>query len=288
MCHEVDEEWDAHQRTGSICALDEEGDVASKHGDESAAPLPLFSRPRRKNPARGTDIKAVEVDSNPEERRKVRRKNYSGAWRSVRRRRIACPVLTSYRWRWTAEGASSWPSIVKISLTVWQLVAGLHGRRLRDRPPWHSADPQYHGDDTANSPNEPRRTHRSDGLPAELLILADTFNQMLGRLEQSFDRLSRFSADIAHELRTPVNNDRGEIEVALAKSRTADQYRDVLGSSIEDPIGSLESSTACFSCARAENPQIQVEKEDVDLGGRAADSQRVLRGAAASEKRESS
>lgn len=53
------------------------------------------------------------------------------------------------------------------------------------------------------------------GLPSELLILANTFNQMLDRLEQSFTQLSRFSADIAHELRTPVNNLRGEIEVAL-------------------------------------------------------------------------
>ena len=58
------------------------------------------------------------------------------------------------------------------------------------------------------------------GLPAELSVLAETFNEMLDRLEESFGRLEQFSADIAHELRTPVNNLRGEAEVALAKPRT--------------------------------------------------------------------
>src|SRR5262249_36175881 len=55
------------------------------------------------------------------------------------------------------------------------------------------------------------------GLPAELSMLAGTFNEMLDRLEEAFGRLSRFSADIAHELRTPINNLRGVVEVALGK-----------------------------------------------------------------------
>src|SRR5207302_652886 len=50
------------------------------------------------------------------------------------------------------------------------------------------------------------------GLPAELFALAGTFNDMLERLELAFGRLTQFSADIAHELRTPVNNLRGEAE----------------------------------------------------------------------------
>ncbi|MFN8006816.1 MAG: heavy metal sensor histidine kinase [Terriglobia bacterium] len=72
------------------------------------------------------------------------------------------------------------------------------------------------------------------GLPAELSVLAETFNDMLKRLDDSFTRLSRFSADIAHELRTPVNNMRGEAEVALSTARSLDEYREVLSSSLEE------------------------------------------------------
>jgi two-component system, OmpR family, heavy metal sensor histidine kinase CusS len=63
---------------------------------------------------------------------------------------------------------------------------------------------------------------QAHGLPAELAGLAETFNSMLDRLEQSFLHISHFSDDVAHELRTPVNNLRGEIEVALSKARSGE------------------------------------------------------------------
>src|SRR5262249_47884066 len=59
-----------------------------------------------------------------------------------------------------------------------------------------------------------------EGLPTELADLAQTFNVMLGRLQDSFGRLERFSGDIAHELRTPVHAIRNIAEVALGTSRT--------------------------------------------------------------------
>lgn len=70
--------------------------------------------------------------------------------------------------------------------------------------------------------------------PPELTALAAAFDHMLERLEDSFTRLSRFSADLAHELRTPINNLMGETEVTLARVRSTDEYRLVLESSLEE------------------------------------------------------
>lgn len=70
--------------------------------------------------------------------------------------------------------------------------------------------------------------------PRELADLAMVFDEMLGRLEDSFGRLYRYSADLAHELRTPLTNLRGEAEVALRKARSAEEYERVLSSSLEE------------------------------------------------------
>ncbi|MEP7249123.1 MAG: heavy metal sensor histidine kinase [Spartobacteria bacterium] len=72
------------------------------------------------------------------------------------------------------------------------------------------------------------------GWPEELHPLATAFNKMLARLEDSFTRLSQFSADLAHELRTPIAILRGEAEGALTQTRSPEQYRDVLASSLEE------------------------------------------------------
>lgn len=70
--------------------------------------------------------------------------------------------------------------------------------------------------------------------PAEISLLANTFDTMLNRLEESFTSLSQFSADLAHEFRTPINNLRGETEVILSRTRTDEEYRQVLMSSLEE------------------------------------------------------
>jgi len=75
---------------------------------------------------------------------------------------------------------------------------------------------------------------RSGSWPKELDHLTVALDTMLGRLEDSFARLTEFSANLAHELRTPINNLRGEAEIALSRSRSADEYRRVVESSIEE------------------------------------------------------
>lgn len=121
------------------------------------------------------------------------------------------------------------------------------------------------------------------GLPADLLDLTETFNRMLDRLERSFTRLGQFSADIAHELRTPVNNLRGEVEVALGKPRTPDHYREILASNLEECGRLARLIESLLFLARAENPRMQVAREAVEIAGELANVREFYE-AAAGEK----
>ncbi len=105
-----------------------------------------------------------------------------------------------------------------------------------------------------------------EGYPSELASLAFTFNEMLDGLEESFDRISRFSADIAHDLRTPVNNIRGEAEVALARARTVDEYREVLGSCLEEAVRLSDLIGDLLFLARAESPLAHLHRESINVG----------------------
>ena len=117
----------------------------------------------------------------------------------------------------------------------------------------------------------PKRLHERippEGWPRELRPLAVAFDEMLDRLEDSFTRLSQFSADLAHELRTPIANIRGEGEVALTRVRTSDEYREV----IESSVGECERLTAIVDnllfLARAEAAEGHISRGLFD--GRAA------------------
>jgi len=110
-----------------------------------------------------------------------------------------------------------------------------------------------------------RERIQPDGYPSELASLADTFNKMLDRLQESFERISKFSADIAHDLRTPVNNIRGEAEVALARARNVEEYRDVLGSCLEETVRLSDLISDLLFLARAESPLAHLHREPVNI-----------------------
>jgi len=131
-----------------------------------------------------------------------------------------------------------------------------------------------------SSTNLRERIH-PEGYASELASLAGTFNQMLDRLEESFERISRFSADIAHDLRTPVNNIRGEAEVALARARTVDEYRDVLGSCLEETVRLSDLISDLLFLARAENPLAHLHWGRVDVRELLSSVREYYEGAAA-------
>lgn len=100
--------------------------------------------------------------------------------------------------------------------------------------------------------------------PKELFALAFAFNAMLSRLSKSFDQLNQFSADLAHELRTPINNLMGEGEVALSRSRSADEYQQILESNLEEYGRLSQIIETLLFLARAENSEIALHKTRLD------------------------
>lgn len=73
-----------------------------------------------------------------------------------------------------------------------------------------------------------------EAVPIEMADLAHELNKMLDRLEDAFTRLSEFSSNLAHELRTPLSNLLTQTQVALATRRDADTYREILASNAEE------------------------------------------------------
>lgn len=74
----------------------------------------------------------------------------------------------------------------------------------------------------------------SQEFPVEMADLATTLNEMLRRLKGAFDRLSEFSSDLAHELRTPINNLMTQTQVTLSQTRSSKEYQDILASNAEE------------------------------------------------------
>jgi two-component system, OmpR family, heavy metal sensor histidine kinase CusS len=161
-------------------------------------------------------------------------------------------VLRRYRrWLWAILGASS----IMCAMVGYQIA------RRGIRPVQYVAETAKRiGSSTLSE-----RIH-AEGYPIELADLALTFNAMLDRLEESFERLARFSADLAHELRTPVNNVRGEIEVALVRPRSADEYREVLHSNLEEVVRLSELIGSLLFLARTESPGTNINREPVSIG----------------------
>ncbi len=115
----------------------------------------------------------------------------------------------------------------------------------------------------ARAANEITSTHLGDRLeladaPRELRDLVLAFNGMLDRLQASFSRLTQFSSDLAHELRTPINNLMGESQVALSRARDAGEYRTVLESSVEELERLSRMIESMLFLARAEHPEATV------------------------------
>jgi two-component system heavy metal sensor histidine kinase CusS len=100
-----------------------------------------------------------------------------------------------------------------------------------------------------------------DSWPAELRTLAASFDGMLARLEQSFEQLTRFSSDIAHEFRSPVNNLVAAASVTLARARTPAEYQNTLEVVVEEGGRLSRMVASMLFLARADNADEYVQAE---------------------------
>ena len=105
----------------------------------------------------------------------------------------------------------------------------------------------------------------ASGLPAELMPLAAAFNAMLARLDDSFRRLSEFSSDIAHELRTPISNLMTQTQVALSGARDNNEYKEILYSSLEEYERMAQMVGDMLYLAQADNGLLTPGRESVNL-----------------------
>jgi len=105
----------------------------------------------------------------------------------------------------------------------------------------------------------------TETIPVELKSLAHAFNAMLDRLSDSLERLSAFSSDLAHELRTPVNNIMTQTQVLLSKPRENDDYREVLYSNLEEFERLARMISDMLFLAKADNGLIIPHREQVQL-----------------------
>ena len=110
----------------------------------------------------------------------------------------------------------------------------------------------------------------------ELGHLARAFNATLARLEAAFDQLRRFTADASHELRTPLTAIRSVGEVALQTPKSATEYRDVIGSMLEETDRLTRLVDSLLTLSRADAGHIHVQRTDISLLGLAQEASSLV------------
>jgi len=105
----------------------------------------------------------------------------------------------------------------------------------------------------------------NDNIPTEILELVETFNELLKNLEESFKRISAFSSDASHELKTPLTVIRGEIDVALRYERTPAEYKAVLEDVLLETVRVQETIDQLFLITKKDTAELKGNTQEVYL-----------------------
>jgi heavy metal sensor kinase len=117
----------------------------------------------------------------------------------------------------------------------------------------------------AISAGEPGRRLPVPNTDDELARLAETLNAMLDRLEEAIERERRFVDDASHELRTPLSNLKAGLELALRRSRTADELEGEVRSAAEETDRLSRLAEDLLVLARADRGRLPIRRESVDV-----------------------
>ena len=121
----------------------------------------------------------------------------------------------------------------------------------------------------------------AEGAAAELDVVIGSFNDLLSRLDRSFDAMRRFVADASHELRTPVSVIRGEADVALTRERSAAEYRESLAVVLDESRRLSVLVDDLLNLARADSGRVRLDLREFYLNELLAECCRGYRGIAA-------
>jgi heavy metal sensor kinase len=203
------------------------------------------------------------------------------SFHSMGTRRVLLRVAHSEEPLW--QEMQEFVSVLLLALPLGLILAGFGGYALA-RKSLAPVDVMAHKAERISA------ERLSERLPVgnpddELGQLAQAFNATLARLENAFEQLRRFTADASHELRTPLTAIRSVGEVALQTPKSATEYRDVIGSMLEETDRLTRLVDSLLTLSRADAGHIHVERTEISVRGLAQEASSLVE-VLAEEKRQ--
>lgn len=144
------------------------------------------------------------------------------------------------------------------------ILSTLGGRFMATRALKPVAEITSTAQDIAHGANLSRRIPIPE-VQDEIGNLARTFNEMMNRLEKSFNQVRQFSSDASHELRTPLTVLKGQSELVLSKPRSKAEYQEVLSSNLEEINYMSRVLEDLLILSKGDEGKVSLEKEPVEL-----------------------
>ncbi len=199
--------------------------------------------------------------------------NSNGAFEAMKLRIFTTPVFEGEKVAYIVQVASPLSSIevalnkLKVTLFILfpltVLITGVMGAFLA-KATLHPVDSMIHTIHQITAENMKLRLKVPE-TKDEIQHLAETFNDMLKRLESAFSSQRRLFENLSHELKTPLTILKGEFEVVLRKLRTQEEYKDTLASALEEINRIAKLAENLLLLARFDSKESFPEKRALEL-----------------------